>query len=111
MKRVKRRSRRTEAEIRKLVADYENGRQSRADYCARHGLPVTTLDYYRRKVRLDTPVLLEVDLREVQETAWGHGVSVVLGNQRRVEIAWSELAQVPEHSQSLGSFLRWLEEA
>ena len=42
--------RRTEAEIRHLVAGYEGGNQTRAAYCADRGLTVAALDFYRRRV-------------------------------------------------------------
>ena len=105
------RNRRTAGEIRKLVAGYEKGHQSRAAYCAEHGLPLTTLDYYRRKLRSEAPALFEVDLHGAAAVAGDRGVAVILSNQRRVEIGWAELSRVPDHSRTLRSFLRWLEEA
>lgn len=112
MKRIKKRNHRSEPEIRALVAGYENGNQSRAAYCATHGLALTTLDYYRRRVRAAGATLVEIDLQSAATAAVGQGaVAVVLGNGRRVEFAWADLALVPAHSQPLGAFLGWLEEA
>ena len=112
MKRAKLRSGRSEAEIRALVAGYENGDQSRGAYCEAHGLAVTTLDYYRRRFRPVDSALLEIDLQSVAPAHRGSGtVPVVLGNGRRIEIGWADLALVPDHSQPLRALLGWLEEA
>lgn len=112
MKRSKRRSRRSEAEIRALVAGYENGDQSRWEYCDAHGLAVTTLDYYRRRFRPAVSALVEIDLQPAAPAHRGNGaVAVVLGNGRRIEIGWADLALVPDHSQPLRTLLGWLEEA
>ena len=111
MKRTKRRGRRTEAEILRLVAGYESGSQSRADFCATHGLAITTLDYYRRRYRAEEAGLVEIDLRGAAGSSDEKpGVAVVLRNGRRVEIEWAELARVPDHSQSLRVLLALLEE-
>ena len=112
MKRVKQRHRRSQSEIRALVAGYEDGNQSRAAYCAAHGLALTTLDYYRRRVRAAGAPLVEIDIRSAAlATASQGAVAVVLGNGRRVEIGWADLALVPGHSQPLRALLGWLEEA
>ena len=112
MKRPKGRSHRSEAEIQKLVAGYEHGNQSRAAYCAAHGLPLTTLDYYRRRLRPAESALVEVDLRGAGGALDGKGaVAVVLRNGRRLEIDWADLARVPTHGQPLRALLGWLEEA
>ena len=116
MKQSKGRQRRTEAEIRRLVAGYENGTQKRAAYCAEHGLALTTLDYYRRRFRPTEPALVEVDLRgavaaAAERPATGGAVAVVLSNRRRLEIEWSDLSRVSNHSQPLRALLHWLEEA
>jgi len=112
MKRTKGRGHRSEAEIRKLVAGYEKGNQSRAAYCAAHGLPLTTLDYYRRRLRRAQSALVEIDLRAAGATHDDQGAfAVVLGNGRRLEIGWADLSRVPDHSNALRGLLRWLEEA
>ena len=112
MKRTKGRSHRSEVEIRKLVSGYEKGNQSRAAYCAAHGLPLTTLDYYRRRLRSAQSALVEIDFREAGVTRDDPGVfAVVLRNGRRLEIGWADLARVPHHGQPLRTLLGWLEEA
>lgn len=112
MKRTKGRSQRSEAEIRRLVAGYEKGNQSRAAYCAAQGLALTTLDYYRRRLRPAQSALVAIDLREAEAPHDDQGaVAVVLRNGRRLEIPWADLARVPNHGQPLRALLGWLEEA
>lgn len=112
MKRTKQRGRRSESDIRALVAGYENGDQSRADYCATHGLAVTTLDYYRRRVRSSGAGLVEIDLQSAALAQGGNSaVAVVLANGRRIEIGWADLKLVPDHSQPLRTLLGLLEGA
>ena len=112
MKKTKGRHHRTEAEIRELVSGYENGDQSRAAYCAAHGVALTTLDYYRRRLRAAGPALVEIDFRGA-ETALERkaAVAVVLRNGRRLEIDWADLPRVPDHSHPLRALLGWLEQA
>ena len=117
MKRQPRPGGRTAAEIRSLVTGYKKSGQTRAIYCASQGLPVTTLDYYRFRLRRKKPALVEIDLGETG-TRWdNHGgpgqevVAVVLGNGRRVEIGWTDLSRVAGQSQPLGALIRCLEGA
>lgn len=112
MKRVKRRSRRSESEIRDLVDGYEKGNQSRADYCAAKGLAPSTLDYYRRRFRSGAASLVEIDLQSSEPAIESsRAVTVVLRNGRRVEIGWADLPLAGEHRRPLGALLNWLEEA
>lgn len=112
MKRTKRRRRRTEAEILRLVGEYESGSQSRAEFCASHGLAVPTLDSYRRRYRPTETGLVEIDIRGAiaPPSPESSGVAVVLRNGRRVDIRWDELAHVSDHSQSLRALFAVLEE-
>ena len=117
MKRQPRPGGRTEAEIRSLVTGYEKSGQTRAIYCASQGLPVTTLDYYRFRLRRRKPALVEIDLRETgigldSHSGPGHEVvAVVLGNGRRVEIGWGDLSRVAGQSQPLRALIHCLEGA
>ena len=117
MKRQPRPGGRTAAEIRSLVTGYEKSGQTRAVYCASQGLPVTTLDYYRFRLRRKKLALVEIDLRETGiglDSRGGSGhevVAVVLGNGRRVEIGWTDLSRVAGQSQPLGALIRCLEGA
>lgn len=117
MKRKPRPGGRTEAEIRKLIKGYEKSGQTRAVYCAGQGLAVSTLDYYRWRLRRSKPALVEIDLREtgmglVSDGVPGHEpVAVVLRNGRRVEIGWNDLGQVGEQSQPFRALIECLEGA
>ena len=117
MKRQPRPGGRTEAEIRSLITGYEKSGQTRAVYCASRGLPVTTLDYYRFRLRRKKPALVEIDLGGTGTRLDNHGgpghevVAVVLGNGRRVEIGWGDLSRVAGQSQPLGALIRCLEGA
>jgi len=112
MRRTKRRARRTEAEIIQLVAAYEGGNQTRAEFCAAHGLAVPTLDSYRRRYRPAETGLVEIDLHgAIAPVGESSGLAVVLRNGRRVELGWCGLSRVPEHGQSLRALLAVLEEA
>ncbi len=114
MKRKPRPGGRTEAEIRKLVKGYEKSRQTRAVYCAEQGVPVSTLDYYRWRLRRNQPGLVEIDLRETGMGLGGHGhepVAVVLRNGRRVEIGWNDLDRVGGQSQPFQALIDCLEGA
>ena len=110
---------RSEAEIRSLVTGYEKSGKTRAVYCAERGLPVTTLDYYRWRLRRNKPALLEIDIRG-NGTAAGRtaappsaeeSVALVMRNGRRVEIGWGDLDRVTRHSPAFRALLNWLEEA
>ena len=116
MRQGKQRRRRSEAEIRRLVAGYEGAGQTRAEYCAAHGVAIGTLDSYRRRFRSAATKFVEIDLGQTglaaaPGTTPQGGVSVALGNGRRLEIAWSDLARVPSHGEALRALLRWLESA
>ena len=78
---------------------------------------MTTLDYYRFRLRRKKPALVEIDLGETgigldDRGRSGDGVvAVVLGNGRRVEIGWTDLSRVAGQSQPLGALIRCLEGA
>ncbi|MBI2804275.1 MAG: hypothetical protein HYX68_04740 [Planctomycetes bacterium] len=104
--------RRTEAEIRDLVAGYDGGNQTRAAYCADHGLTVAALDFYRRRVRRSGTKLVKVDVTGTWSRMAAPGaVSVVLANGRRLESAWSDLLRLGAHTGELQRLLRCVEEA
>jgi hypothetical protein len=117
MKRQPRPGGRTEAEIRKLVKGYEKSGQTRAVYCAGQGLRVSTLDYYRWRLRRNQPALVEVDLGDTGIGLGSHGapgdepVAVVLRNGRRVEIGWNDLGRVGGQSQPFRALIECLEGA
>jgi hypothetical protein len=111
VKQTRQRGRRTEAEIRQLVAGYESGNQTRVDYCADRGLTVGALDFYRRKVRRSETKLVAVDVTGTWSRTASGAVSVVLANGRRVESAWCDLLRLGAHAGELQRLLRCVEEA
>ena len=84
--------RRSGAEIAALVAGYEEGGLTRREYCERHGVALTTLDYYRRRGET------VAGLVEVGRGARASTMTVILGNGRRIEVsgefAEAELARL-----------------
>lgn len=66
-----------------MVAGYEESGLTRRTYCERRGIALTTLDYYRRRRRMEPGwVAVEVE----REPAWST-MTVVLGNGRRIEVS------------------------
>lgn len=103
--------RRTEVEICELVAGYEGGNQTRAAYCAVHGLTVAALDFYRRRVRRSATKLVEVEITGTPaRTAVPGNVAVVLANGRRLESAWCDWLRAGAHTGELQRLLRCVEE-
>jgi hypothetical protein len=76
-------------EMERLVEGYQASGLTRTEYCRRESVPVTTLDYYRRrqtgkeKGRL-VKVVVQSDPAEPKSV-----FTVVLGNGRRIESGWS----------------------
>lgn len=81
--------RRSAEQVERLLEDYEASGLTRTEYCSREDIPVTTLDYYRRrrpgkeKGRL-VKVVVKRDHREPDMV-----FAVVLANGRRIESGWS----------------------
>ena len=59
---------------------------TRREYCAKIGIGMTTLDYWRRAHRKQKPRLVEVVMEQAQPLA---GFALVLANGRRIESSWS----------------------
>jgi transposase-like protein len=75
---------RSKKEIRRLVEGFATSGKTRREYCAEHGISITTLDYWRRKHQLK-PKLMEVAIEPQQA---GSGFVLVLANGRRIESSW-----------------------
>lgn len=83
-----------------LAAQFENSGMSRREFCERHGMALTTLDYYRYRERRKKAG--PVRLLPVSMTGGGSvlrdSIAVVLGNSRRIEFRQefteAELAQL-----------------
>jgi len=74
------------AEAARLMDGFERSNLTRRDYCERVGIPVTTLDYYRRRqAQRQTVSLVPV---KVLDPVRGPGFTLVLSNGRRIESSW-----------------------
>ena len=69
-------------EKRRIGEGYEASGMTRREYCAKHSIPVSTLDYWRSKRK---PKLVRVAIEAQQ---YGPGFALVLGNGRRIESSW-----------------------
>ena len=69
-------------EKRRICEGYATSGMTRREYSAKHGIGVSTLDYWRskRKAKL---VRIAVEERQV-----GPGFTLTLGNGRRIESSW-----------------------
>ena len=71
-------------DIRRTIEEFECSGLTRREFCRRHQVPVTTLDYWRR-VPPRPPRLVEV---EVAASAPGPGFTLQLANGRRIASGW-----------------------
>jgi len=69
-------------EKRRIVEGYATSGMTRREYCARHNIAVSTLDYWRLKRK---PKLVRVEV-EAQQS--GPGFTLTLANGRRIESSW-----------------------
>ena len=70
---------RTLREWRRLVAEYERGSESRGEFCERRALSMSTLDYWRRRVRGDAGGrLVQVEMETGGPLAGGQVPAVVI---------------------------------
>lgn len=74
---------RRKQEIRGIVDGFAKSGMTRREYCEKHKIGMSTLDYWRRAQR-GKPKLVEVAI-EGQPTA---GFVLVLANGRRIESSW-----------------------
>jgi hypothetical protein len=77
---------RNKEEIHGIVEGFAKSGLTRREYCAKHGIAVTTLDYWRRAQAKPKPKLVRV---AIEETKPRTGFALVLANGRRIESAWS----------------------
>lgn len=75
---------RSKQEIRRIVEGYIASGMTRREYCEKHGISITTLDYWRRRLT-DSVKLIEVAVEPQQA---GLGFALVLANGRRIESSW-----------------------
>ena len=68
-----------------MVEGFAKSGMTRREYCEKHSIPITTLDYWRRAQKKNRPKLVEVT-GEAQPPATGF--VLVLANGRRIESSW-----------------------
>jgi hypothetical protein len=73
-------------ETRGIVEGFAKSGMTRREYCAKHNIAITTLDYWRRAQRRRKPKLVKVAIEEAQPRG---GFALVLANGRRIESSWS----------------------
>ena len=66
-----------------MVDGFATSGMTRREYCAKHGIAVSTLDYWRLKRR---PKLVRVAVDPDQA---GTGFTLTLANGRRIESSWN----------------------
>ena len=71
-------------ERRRMVEEYERSGLTRREYCLQAGIPMTTLDAWRR-VRRERGGLVRVKVEAVEATG---GFVLHLANGRRIESKW-----------------------
>ena len=78
-------------EMQRKVKEFVTSGLTRRQFSDQHGIPFTTLDYWRR-VANRKPRLVEVEVavedREKVEGETGPGFTITLGNGRRIESNW-----------------------
>jgi hypothetical protein len=77
---------RSKEEIRGIVTGFAKSGMTRREYCAKHGVAMTTFDYWRRAQRKRRPRLVQVAMEEERSVS---GFALVLANGRRIESSWS----------------------
>jgi hypothetical protein len=100
-----RQTRRTRQEWEGIVRRYEASGESRAAFCAAEGLPVPTLDYYRRRAQ-SRGKLVEIRLEADAEPS---GPRITLSNGWRLEFGWDEVRRAAGEAEALRELLAKLE--
>jgi hypothetical protein len=80
---------RSAEEIERLLESYQASGLTRREYCRSESIPVTTLDYYRRRqARKRKGRLAKVVVRS-EPAELGGSFTVMLANGRRIESGWN----------------------
>jgi hypothetical protein len=77
-----------------VVSEYKASGLGRREYCERHGLALTTLDYHVRRLRMKQAAanLVPVTVTSAPTAAEAlreQGFALVLDNGRRIETGWN----------------------
>ena len=76
---------RSKQEIRGIVDGFAKSGMTRREYCEKHNIAITTLDYWRRAQKKSKPKLVEVAIETQPQRG---GFALVLANGRRIESSW-----------------------
>jgi len=76
---------RSKEEIRRIVEGFAKSGMTRREYCTKHGVGISTLDYWRRAHRKKNLSLVEVAIEPAHGST---GFVLVLANGRRIESSW-----------------------
>lgn len=74
----------TKEQVRRAIQEFESSGLTRREFCQRRGIPITTLDYWRRSEGRK-PRLVEVSVAASEPTS---GFTLGLTNGRRIESSW-----------------------
>jgi len=74
---------RSKQEVRGIVDGFAKSGMTRREYCEKHNIGISTLDYWRRAQK-SKPKLVEVAI----EAQAMDGFTLVLVNGRRIESSW-----------------------
>ena len=66
-----------------MVESYAKSGMTRREYCEKHNIPITTLDYWRRAEKSKLK-LVEI----AEEPPRSAGFALILANGRRIESSW-----------------------
>ena len=77
---------RSKQEMRNIIAGFSESGMTRREYCAKHGVTMATLDYWRRAHRKQKPTMVPVAIEEARPLT---GFALVLANGRRIESSWN----------------------
>ena len=77
---------RSKEEISGLVEKFAKSGMTRREYCAKHGIGMSTLDYWRRARRKLKTKLVRVAIENPESLT---GFALVLADGRRIESAWT----------------------
>jgi len=77
--------RRSTADVRRMVKEFQSSGLTRREFCQKHHIPVTTLDYWRRRAQPRSPRLVEVEVAASEASA---SFTLSLANGRRIESSW-----------------------
>jgi len=73
------------AEMRKMLQEFSTSGQTRRQFCAKHNIPLSTLDYWRQQLRTKARL---VKVEVARPEAAPHSFTLRLANGRSIESSW-----------------------